>query len=302
MRITHSFILAVILIFGVTTLIGSGGSSGGGGGDNSDNSVTDFSMDYYLEKPGDVFTWQYKMDARYSDDNTVSFEFYETDTFSQADTIPSIYSYSGDISGPYTLNTSTEDGKLAGYQYLSADGEEIIDDNLETFTIVDARTTSGDDEPDNVSTGDTFTYHESATLFDSTTGSEVGNEVDDDTFTVGEIEDISISSGTVRALKINAESNTTTTLSGITDTARFSGAMWYDIEKRVIVKAITSFEMTLNKHGVSATGNSEIVLHEYHIADDGRSRSLGKTGISSLNQSSIIKMFRNLNKGILSNL
>jgi len=236
------------------------------GGNGSDEAPTDdIFITAYQERPGDVFEYQSSMEFIYSDGKTASVTQKETQSFSQVDSIPEKYGYSGDLGGPYILSTTTVDGELDGYEYISADGTEIVDDDLDTFTRVDAQTISGSDEPEDVSLGDTFTFREESTLFDSDTAEEVGARIIEGTFTVAEEETVTVPAGTFHCLRIDLGLEISITERGITDTMTTVGSGWFDVENGFGPKLTGTMDITMNEFGLTCTATLERVLVDYEI-------------------------------------
>lgn len=236
------------------------------GGDGSHDTKSDkFSVAAYEVRPGDTFEYQTSMEASYSNDKTITGTLKEVESFSQVDTIPNKYSYSGDMTGPYILKTKLEDGIVDGYDYMAFDGTDIVSDDLETYTRADAQTITGSDEPEDVSIGDVFTYYEESTLFDSNTAEKVGTEITDGIFTAMTEETIAVPAGTFHCLKLDFELQMSKNLWGVSDTMSTTGSAWYDIENGFVPKLIGVMDMTINEMGLTANATVERVLTDYEI-------------------------------------
>ena len=297
LQATAQPLIMSVIIISISILISA---CGGGNGDESNVQTESYSS--YIEKPGDIFTYQYSGDFSYSNGQTATLVWNQTDTYSQVDSIPAKYSYTGDISGPYILNTTTEDGALDGYEYISSLGTEIVDDNLETFTRIDAKTSAGDEDPENISIGDTYAFSENAILFDSNTGTEVGSEITNGNMSVIEKADVSVPAGSFQSIKITYNISSTKTVNSITDTYSMSGSVFYGTDNGAdngyLIKMTGSLNMTLNEYGLTAEGTSEIVLHNFYLGSSA-GKTLSKMNLSSINLislKSIVNDIRRLNR------
>jgi len=289
------------ILFIIVSMAGCGDNSGGGG---NVSHVQNISFTTYIEQPGDVFIYNETMNIKLSNGEKNIITQSAIESYSQVDTIPSKYFYFGEISGPYLLNTQTEDAVIDGYQYSSLLGTEIVDDDLDTFTRINAKTRSGSGEPDGFfSSGDTFTFSESSTLFDSDTGTEVGNENYEGMFTIEGTQTISVPAGSFESLKINVDAESTWTKRGATDSASLSGSFWYAIENGFLVKLSGTVHMTLNEYNLAAEAFSENVLIDYEVGINAISNCLAEqqTDFSASIVAAFIKRINNLESGILFN-
>ena len=262
---------------------------------SDNNNVTDDGLDIasYFDEQGDVITFNDHLDATYSNGSHATVDSITKEYYGQIGSIPSTYAYSGDISAPYLLRVTTEDDQIDGFKYSSMQKEEIVDDDLDTFKRIDAQTKTGIKEPDNVdviNVGDKFTYSENSTLFDSTSAQAVGNTVESGTFTVVAKETLSVPAGTYDSVKIDFDLKITTSLSGITDTAVFTGSSWFDATQGTPLKIAGTTNMTLNAKGLSAVATSERVLADYQSATPANGSNIQSASIrSGLTRSSIVR-------------
>jgi|GEM_PF-1238224 len=232
---------------------------------SSDDSYTPGSgldISSYFDQQSDVITFNDHFEATYSNGERASGDSIKREYYGLVSTIPSKYSYNGAISAPYILRVDTEDGEIDGFEYSSMLDEEIIEDDLDTFKRIDARTKTGTDEPENldaINIGDEFTFEDDSTLFDSKSAQVVGNEQESGTLTVSAFEPVSVPAGNYNnAVKINFVMNKTTTLRNITDTSDFQGSGWFDATTGLMLKLTGTLTLTLNEYGLTASGASDI--------------------------------------------
>ena len=250
-------------------------SSGGDETVNTNTSCSSPDVSSYFETPGEKLSYAYHLVATYtkgqnpSQEVTKSLDSVSTENYGVTSTIPAKYAYSGAIAGPYTLNVQTKDCALDGFDYESSQGDNIIEDDLTTFKSGDAQTTTGTDEPKdlaNVVVGDQFSYSEDSTLFDSTTGQQVGKEVITLTLVVLSFEEITLPAGTYNAVKFDSDFKSSKTIGNITDTADVTGLVWVDVSQEFPLKLESSLNMTLNlvEPGLTAVATAEQLLTAYN--------------------------------------
>ncbi len=223
------------------------------------------SVTSYCPRTGDIFDYRSRLKTEYSDGQTITLVQSEKFAYSQTDAIPDKYSYSGDIPGPYILDTTTTDGVVDGYHYMTLDGTVIIGDDLTTFMRVDAQTSSGSDEPEDVSVGDDFTSHEESTLFDSNTAERIGTELIDGIYRVVTEETVTVPAGTFHCVKIDFEIEIVRTEKGVIDTMSTTGSIWYAMEKGFVTKLTGTTEITISEHDLTAITTIERVLTDYEL-------------------------------------
>jgi len=235
--------------------------------DNSVNTVSLIALGKgYEKKSGDVFTELRTIKYNFSDGRQAEITFLDVKTYSNVSEIPDKYNYSGDIVSPYLLETSISDNELDNLNYMTLSGDDIIDDDLESYSNIDYATTIGNDEPENIRVGDKFIFSENAKLFDSITGDEIGFEVTNMEFTVASLEKIKVPAGTFDAVKLQFSISTTKTLNNITDSYSGTGYGWFDVDNAYGLKFLADIDMTLSEKGLIATARSESVLQSYFIS------------------------------------
>jgi hypothetical protein len=260
----------------VATFIGCLVITGCSSSDDSSVPKSGPDISSYFDEPGEAITYNDHLQATYYDVmlteiGSVTQDSVTKEYYGQVSSIPKKYEYTGDIPAPYTLCITTEDDDIDGFEYNSMQDEEIVDDNLKTFTRIDAQTKTGSEEPgnvENISVGDQYTYSENSTLFDSTSAQEVGSEVVSGTFTVESLEMVSVSAGNFNAIKVSFEMNVTTTLHNISDTSSFVGDSWFDATTVLPLKLTGTLDTTLNQEqqGVTATVTLTKDLADYQPA------------------------------------
>ena len=241
----------------VLVLVGCGGS---------DSSSSIVLGETYDEKDGDVFTMSYVLDVIYSNDQTFKDNFENVETYLQVSEIPSKYGYSNSITGPYLLKVTQNDGVIDMLDYMSNSGESIIDDDLDYYTNIEYTTSTGIEEPENVSIGDKFNYNQNSILFDSQTGAEAGYEIIDVQLSIINTEPISIPAGDFNAVKMNYSFLYTTSINNVVDTFTSTGYMMIDTAKGYLLQMILEGEMTLNELDLTAILTSKVTLKNYYIS------------------------------------
>lgn len=256
----NKFVMLPIL-FGIV-LSGCGGSSG------SDNQGEELVLgDGYDEKPGDVFTTSFAIDATFSNGQSSASSSIQVKTYSQVSIIPSKYGYSLSTNGPFLLETTKEDGVLDGLKYMNESGNFIIDDGLDSFSSVEYTTKSGSEEPENIYIGDNFSFNQNSTLFNSQSGAEVGYEITDINFSVLKEEQITVPAGSFNAVKIGYRFSSTISENNILNTLSGTGYGWFDTTNGFMLKLITeNGNISLGKQNVTATYSDETILQSYLIA------------------------------------
>jgi len=290
--LSRSYLKSLLIMAILAMFFGCGGSSSSGD-DTETGSEQERSVTAYINQPSDSFTNRYNMDATYSNGEKRSVSYLHKEVFSQVESIPEKYAYSGPILGPYILKTETEDGLLSGYDYMSALNTVIISDNLDVFKRITDRTVTGSEDPDAVVVGDTYNFSEESTLFDSDTGSESGQELTSAVFTAEEIETVTTEAGIFDALRISCEWDSTRTLRGVTDTVQISGDMWIAVDTCIFVKTSNNAYRTFNLYGLTAIISMEAELIEYSI-DTSQASSIihqNESSAYTLNIDRIIKTF-----------
>lgn len=254
------------------TLIGC--SSGSGDGASVISSVSSCSkpdLSSYFDNPGETINYRDNFEATYSDGRGASGTSAITHNYGEVSSIPTKYSYSGDITGPYLLNVKTEDCVIDGFIYESSQGDEIVDDDLTTFTRIDAQTKTGSDEPTdiaNIAVNDTFAFSEDSTLFDSATGLQVGNTVITGTLVVNAFEEVIVPAGTYNAVKVAIQMNSSNTIDSVTDTAIATGFGWFSVDQDLPLKLDLTLSLTISELGLTANATTGRVLTGYSPASN----------------------------------
>ena len=251
-----------VLVICFVMLIGCGGSS-----NNSESSDPVLVLgERYDEKPGDHFTESSTMNVTYSNGhNAVINSIYES-VYSQVNEIPTKYNYSNTDTGPYLLEMEYDDGLLDGLNYNTLSGNSIINDDLDCFTNIDHMIRNGSDEPENYYLDEKYSFYENATLFDSNSGAEVGYEITNVELSVLSEEQVTVPAGVFNAVKIEFSLSSTTSENGILDTFTSTGNGWFDTTNGFMLKMVLDVNMTLNEHGLTASGHSESVLQNYSLS------------------------------------
>lgn len=160
-------------VFGLTGC-GGGSSSDSGSATTGTNQISDADRYFYSGKPGDVFQYSQTMTMKISGRPDTTINSMDKQTYSQVQAIPTKYGYKGSLL-PYLYSENTTDGILDSKTYMTIDGDDIIDDGLDTFTNIDYVTESGDDpEPSSLILGKTYSGKIESILFSSSTGARGG--------------------------------------------------------------------------------------------------------------------------------
>lgn len=220
----------------------------------------------YDEKPGDIFISSLVFDGTYSDGLTYKDTFVYVETYSQTSEIPSKYGYSNSIGGPYLLKMTNEGGVLDSLEYMTASGESIIDDDLEYYTNIEYRNSTGVEELENISIGDKFDFYENAMLFDSQTGSEIGYMITDMHLSILNTEMITVPAGEFSAVKVEYSISETTSKNSITDAYNGAGYLWVDVDNGNWLQMIQEGDMTLNEYGLTVIFTAKQTLDSYYIS------------------------------------
>ncbi len=294
---------AILYLFACIILVSGLIACGGGGGNDSNNGNNNqINLTSRQDQAGDSYTYSTSMEVTYSNGQTASLSHTDVNTISQVNTIPSKYSYSGTISGPYLLDTGTEDGIIDSFEYSTIDGTEIIDDNLETFTRIDDTTVTGSGDPDNVSIGDTFIYSENAKLFDTINGTQVGTRLIQADFIVEKTEQISIGANTYNCVKINFQMDETLTKNSITDTFNSTGSSWFELTSGVMIRIAINMSGTVNRYGLTFIATSSTELQNYNLVQTSSAKSAMSVSTGNISLDTISKAIINEFNTSLSNL
>jgi len=232
--------LSIIIITALFIVSCSGSSSHDG---DTGNSTIDASLYYYQAQPDDVLTYTSHTVTTITGQDPVETDVTEINTFTQVSSIPAKYNYSGTIAGPYILETYTEDGETAGYTYYSLSGIEIIDDDLEHFTNIDYTTSTGEDEPEQIIIGQSYSYQDNETLFSSETGAEVGSSTFNVTQTAEKVETITVPAGSHETLKFQVTISSSETIGDTIESLTATGYTWYG-KNMGMIKYISTPETT----------------------------------------------------------
>lgn len=210
-----------------------------------------------------------------------SYQDEEVKTYIEVSAIPDKYSYSGNISGPFKLEVTTQDGVIEGHEYSSSTGIEIIDDNFEEFESMDFTVRQGNDTPDDIQFGESYNYYKNATLFDSTTGQEVGYRITEMTFEFISLESITVLAGTFDAVKINVDMIYEVGKGAEQQLADMSGSMWLDTKYGYSLRS--TMEGTFNYPHLSASADALIstelkfVYIEEDESDEVKAKARGRS-------------------------
>ncbi len=216
-----------------------------------------------------------------------SYEKETVKTYTEVDSIPDKYKYSGDIAGPFKLEVSTEDGVIEGHEYNSATGTEIIDDNFEEFESIDFTVKQGTEASGDIQFGDSYNYYENATLFDSTSGLELGYKITEMTMEFISIESVTVLAGTFDAVKISFDGIYEVDKGSEQQLANMSGNIWMDTEHGYSLKStmVGTFNYPHLSTSADAVVSTELkYVHIEEDIDEGADRSrklpLGPTKIN----------------------
>jgi len=222
----------------------------------------------YDEKPGDEFTYIVTTDFEFSTGLSTKNSYVDVSTYSQLAEIPSKYNYSGSVSGPYLLETQVSDGELDRLVYNTLTGQELVNDSLDIYTSTDYSTRSGDEEEKEFRIDDHLSFTVNNTLFDSSTGEEIGYEITEEVFDVLLVETITIPAGTFEAVKIKGKITETRSESGVEDVFTADGYLWYDINSGFDLKTEATGSGSLNilSKGLTATISINAELQSFSLA------------------------------------
>ena len=266
MKLKKYIVLVIIIL-----LHGCGGSSGDNDPLFTSSNGTKVGEEYD-EKPGDEFTFIVTTDFELSTGLSTKNSYVDVSTYSQVAEIPSKYNYSDSVSGLYLLETQESDGELDRLVYSTLTGDELVNDSLDTYTSADYSTKSGDEETKDFRLGDHLSLTENSTLFDSSTGEEIGYNISEDVFDVLLVETITIAAGTFEAVKIKAEFTETNSESGVEDVFTADGYVWYGINSGFELKTEATGSGSLNilSKGLTATIAINAELQSFSLATNNK--------------------------------
>lgn len=263
--------------------------------DNHSTSGKAFNPSDYYAKALDKVVYSFSLSA--FDANGVLLGS-QTSTFAEysgeTGSIPSKYQYKGNIPGPYTVVVSTEDGLLDGLAYSTSQGT-IVDDDLETFTRIDAQIITGTDSPDpsSISVGQQFQYSEQSRLFDSNTAQDVGNDDFSGTLVVSSFETVTVMAGSYNAVKLATNYTHTSSVNNRSSTFTGTGTMWISSANGNPVKML--LEVQDNETGERGSSVQELV--SYAAVQQSLDLAIQPSGISapiSLDINSITQSIRTM--------
>ncbi len=257
--------IAISIVLSLLSACGSDSSSdaqsdNGANDSNEDQTENKYVNDQMLVVTTAAFT--------FSTGQSDSYQNEDIKTYLEVDSIPSKYSYSGNITGPYKLEITTQGGVVDGHEYSSSTGVEIIDDNFEEFESVDFTDKQGSDTPDDIQFGDSLEFYENATLFDSTSGEEVGSKVIEMTLQFVALENVTVLAGTFDAVKVSFEMTYEKNITGEQQEASTTGAMWLDIEHGYSLKSVIEGTFNYPYLSVSAEAVISTELKYVYIEED----------------------------------
>jgi hypothetical protein len=215
------FLLSALVFI---TLFACGG--GGGGGGTSDTGITIIhSNDYTNRDLTKVYTFKDTMvdttDGKNTpSENTISYRYDQT-----IPTIPSKYSYTGPISGPYIVEILAVNGADKGFTYFGS-SKKIIGDDSTFFTNIDHSDSEGVIPPD-WTVGTVYTESSTEELFYSTSGLQVGTKTTQHTLKALGVENVTVPAGTFKSVKTEESTTKTITVGGATETITTSSLSWY---------------------------------------------------------------------------
>ncbi len=206
-----------------------------------------------------------------------SYEKEKVKTYLEVESIPDKYNYSGDIEGPFKLEITTEDGVIEGHEYSSSAGVEIIDDDFEAFESIDFTIKQGSDTPDDIQFGESYNYYSSATLFDSTSGQELGFKTVEMTMVFDSFESITVLAGTFDTVKVDFEMVYEVDNGAEQLLANMSGSMWFDTNHGYSLKSTTEGTFNYPNLSVLADTISSTELKFVYIEEDESNTMEAKT-------------------------
>ncbi|MDT8274077.1 MAG: hypothetical protein RRA35_12875, partial [Desulfomonilia bacterium] len=139
--------------------------------------------------------------------------------------IPSKYSYSGSIPGPYIVETVELNGTGIAFTYFSSLSIIISDDTM-VYTNIDHSSSSGD-MPSYWTLGTVYSQTSTEDLFNSDSGIHVGIRSSEYTFEAIGIENITVPAGNFEAVKTQETSVITNNFVGGTEMITSTWFFWY---------------------------------------------------------------------------
>ncbi len=232
----------------------------------------------YVEKPGDSFSWSTTLQSAVAGGSPATTVSTLTLDYAQADAIPSKYAYSGRIAGPYLVAQRSLDASPLGAVYMDANAGTIIDDDLSYYISSDYLSYQGVARPRNASLGDNYHYGETATLFDSLTGNEVGQRKTELHLHVLDGDSLTVPAGNYNALRIAMETTIVTQINGDTVTETATGYLWLEQDQGVLLRrTIDNGRVVYASDGSVVSYQSDTVLQDYH-------RNSGAAAATALSQ------------------
>jgi hypothetical protein len=225
--------------FLLSTLIGiilfaCGGGGGGGSGTNDGGAKTIYSPDYLSNDMSKTYTFtETEVDTlggQQSPQTSTTMIY----SYAQTPTIPPEYGYFGTIAGPYLMQTLKTDGTTTRISYLSSSGNDIIIDDLVTYTSSEpVHTTLTGNIPSDWTAGEEYSQSSIEDLLNSvpnqgTFGARVGVRKIDYAIKALGVENVTVTAGIFEALKtLETSTIIITSNDGTQKTIESSSNVWY---------------------------------------------------------------------------
>ena len=223
---TCSLLLVFFAFLGTVCGCGDGRVTGNEDSSLRGGTISDADRYFWPHQPGDIRRYtetRTLLSSGRSETTTAT----EVQTYSQVQAVPAKYGYRGSLAGPFLYCETTQDGALYSAKYL-ADGTEVINDDLDTFTNIDFVTKSGDSfTPNPVVLGKTYCGMVEGVLFSSATGDSIGMAARDFSVTCENVVTITVPAGTFEALNCSLVTTYIETKNGHITTLAATGAGWF---------------------------------------------------------------------------
>jgi hypothetical protein len=250
--------------FLLSTLIGIILFACGSSGTGDTGSTSYNASDYFNKDQNKTYTYSVSTDLTNGQQQASKTETWVY-SYGQTSTIPSKYSYSDTIAGPYIIETLSMDNTIRTTTYISSSGTQIISDDSGIYTTIDnGHSTFTGNMPSEIAIGGKYTLSSMEDLLNSdpnqgTVGGNIGTKnTTEHTINILAAENITVTAGSFETLKTQDTSTTIITTSSGTKTIKSSSSAWYG--KGIgLVKTVSNNTYTTSDGTLTSSVTSELI-------------------------------------------